>query len=353
VTGPIAPVEGVVASDFRAYRHSAAEIARIVAGHGWPVTVVYQPRHIVTQEETAAVAQAVRELDAGLILQPLHGAHAVGDLEWYAIARCNVLAGEILAEELGPDRLVLALTPDPHDAELAARVARNSGGTHLLIDAADPVPAADGLEIVRLPLTATATLPPAAAAELARLRPAPSRIGFTVFFTGFSGSGKSTIAKALAARLLEIGPRRVTLLDGDVVRRHLSSELTFSREHRDLNIRRIGFVASEVSRHGGIAICAPIAPYDETRKWVRELVEHVGAFVLVHVATPLEVCEARDRKGLYARARAGDLPEFTGISDPYEEPDDAELTIDTVSGTVDDAVDAVLSFLRGRGYLES
>jgi sulfate adenylyltransferase len=155
----------------------------------------------------------------------------------------------------------------------------------------------------------------------------------------------------VAARLMEIGPRRVTLLDGDVVRRHLSSELTFSAEHRDLNIRRIGFVAGEVTRHGGVAVCAPIAPYDKTRKDVRAMVERTGGFVLVHVATPVEVCEERDRKGLYARARAGDLPGFTGISDPYESPTDAELVIDTSTGSVDDAADVVLDYLRTTGYL--
>ena len=155
----------------------------------------------------------------------------------------------------------------------------------------------------------------------------------------------------MAARLMEIGPRRVTLLDGDVVRRHLSSELTFSAEHRDLNIRRIGFVAGEVTRHGGVAVCAPIAPYDKTRKDVRSMVERTGGFVLVHVATPVEVCEDRDRKGLYARARAGDLPGFTGISDPYETPADAEVVIDTSTGSVDDAADVVLAYLRAAGYL--
>src|SRR3954469_16375847 len=174
--------------------------------------------------------------------------------------------------------------------------------------------------------------------------------GVTVFLTGLSGAGKSTIADALVAQL-ETEGRPVTVLDGDVVRRHLSSELTFSREHRDLNIRRIGYVASEVTRHGGIAIAAPIAPYDATRRDVRAMIERYGGFVLVHVATPLEVCEERDRKGLYARARSGDLPAFTGISDPYETPADAELVIDTSEGTAEDAVEEVIRYLRGAGWL--
>jgi sulfate adenylyltransferase len=177
--------------------------------------------------------------------------------------------------------------------------------------------------------------------------------GLTVFFTGLSGAGKSTLANALMVKLLELG-RQVTLLDGDVVRKHLSSELGFSKEHRDLNIRRIGYVASEISRHGGLAICAPIAPYDYIRKQVREMVESGGAgFVLVHVATPLDECEKRDRKGLYAQARAGKIKEFTGISDPYEEPDDAELTLDTVNYSVDELANQVLLYLEREGYLNA
>ena len=143
----------------------------------------------------------------------------------------------------------------------------------------------------------------------------------------------------------------MTLLDGDVVRKHLSSELGFSKEHRDLNIRRIGFVASEISKNGGIALCAPIAPYAETRREVRTLIEAGGGFVLVHVSTPLEVCEARDRKGLYAKARAGILKEFTGISDPYEVPDDAEVVIDTSGVTAAEAAQQVILFLEREGYL--
>ena len=165
--------------------------------------------------------------------------------------------------------------------------------------------------------------------ELRRTFPPRHKQGMTVFFTGLSGAGKSTIANVLMIKLLEMGGRPVTLLDGDLVREHLSSELGFSKEHRDINIRRIGYVASEITKNGGIAICAPIAPYDSTRKDVRAMIEPVGGFILVHLSTPVEVCEQRDRKGLYAKARAGILKEFTGISDPYEEPTDAEVTVDT------------------------
>jgi sulfate adenylyltransferase len=188
-------------------------------------------------------------------------------------------------------------------------------------------------------------------AELRRARPPRSARGLVVFCTGLSGSGKSTLARDLRDALLERGDRTVSLLDGDLVRRLLSSGLTFSREDRDLNILRIGYVATEVARHGGIAICAPIAPYAAARAAVRRMVTEAGDFLLVHVATPLEVCEARDRKGLYAKARAGIIGSFTGISDPYEEPNDADLVIDTSSVSRQDAVATVLGQLTRGGWL--
>ena len=164
--------------------------------------------------------------------------------------------------------------------------------------------------------------------------------GVTVFLTGLSGAGKSTIADALIAELEREG-RPVTLLDGDVVRTHLSSELTFSREHRDLNIRRIGWVAGEIVKHGGTVVVAAIAPYEAARLEARALVEEHGRFLLVHVATPLEVVEARDVKGLYAKARAGEITQFTGISDPYEPPGRAELTIDTSVTPLEESVSLI------------
>ncbi len=189
------------------------------------------------------------------------------------------------------------------------------------------------------------------AAELRRARPPRAERGVVVFFTGLSGSGKSTLARDLRDALLERGDRTVSLLDGDLVRRLLSAGLTFSRADRDLNIARIGYVAAEVARHGGVAICAPIAPYAAARAGVRRMVAETGDFVLVHVSTPLEVCEARDRKGLYAQARAGVIGSFTGISDPYEEPDDADLVIDTSVVSRHDAVAAVLAHLARGGWL--
>ncbi|RYI32804.1 MAG: adenylyl-sulfate kinase, partial [Acetobacteraceae bacterium] len=189
--------------------------------------------------------------------------------------------------------------------------------------------------------------------ELRKTSPARSKQGFTVFFTGLSGSGKSTIANALMVKLMEMGGRPVTLLDGDVVRKHLSSELGFSKEHRDLNIKRIGYVASEITKNGGIAICAPIAPYTATRRAVREMVEAFGAFVETHVATSIEECERRDRKGLYKLAREGKIKEFTGISDPYEAPTQAELVVDTENVDVDHCAHQVLLKLEQMGLIKA
>jgi len=192
---------------------------------------------------------------------------------------------------------------------------------------------------------------PQVVAELRRTRPQRSKQGFSVFFTGLSGSGKSTIANALMVKLMEMGGRPVTLLDGDVVRKNLSSELGFSKEHRDLNIRRIGYVASEIAKNGGIAICAPIAPYATTRRAVREDIEAFGAFIEVHVATSLEECERRDRKGLYRLAREGKIKEFTGISDPYDVPENAELVVDTENVEVDYCAQQVLLKLESMGLI--
>ena len=188
--------------------------------------------------------------------------------------------------------------------------------------------------------------------RLRTVYPAPRDQGLTLFFTGLSGSGKSTLAKIMYGRFAEEGRRSVTLLDGDIVRHHLSSELGFSKAHRDINVRRIGFVASEITKNGGVAICAPIAPYAGTRRDVREMVEAHGAMVEIHVCTPLEVCEARDRKGLYAKARKGIIPEFTGISDPYEVPEHPEITIDTSDLSPIQAAQELFLYLFAKGYLD-
>ena len=270
----------------------------------------------------------------------------VPDRERYA--RLRALRAAVSRFPPGRGLLVLDTRPESEGAPgsaIDAILARAFGCARVVAwdAAADPLIAAARRTGVAIDVVASAPDAPADASDEAR--------GVTVFFTGLSGSGKSTIANALRVRLLEDGRRTVTLLDGDLVRTHLSSELGFSREHRNINVRRIAFVAAEITRHGGVAICAPIAPYADLRREARALVEAAGVFLLVYVATPIDVCEARDPKGLYQRARAGTLPEFTGISDPYDVPDDADVTIDTSQVTVAQAVDRLMDALEARGLL--
>jgi sulfate adenylyltransferase len=271
---------------------------------------------------------AIDEARAGrpVVLLALVGAGTPQGVSGVGLLRATLAA----ATQLGDAHVVAVPLPSHADAaidhELGQRVVDNyaTGDVHAPTGRGD--------------------LPGAVAAVVAQDQ--PEERGVVVFFTGLSGSGKSTLAQALADLVLEDGRRTVTTLDGDVVRRHLSAGLTFSQADRETNIRRIGWVAAEIARHRGIAICSPIAPFDETRKQVRAMVEAVGGeFVLVHVATPLEECERRDRKGLYAKARAGEIPEFTGISSPYDEPTDVAVRVDTTGRTIEDALADVLAVL--------
>jgi sulfate adenylyltransferase len=296
----------------------------------------------------AVLGQLAQRLDARLLLLPLVG----GD---YDAAVHRGRSATAAAAELPAEPLVVAVGLPPAmsvaDEHAAALVAAAYGASHVLVSsaAADAVPASADLQAILVtgdPVE-NAPTPRSVAAVLDS-----GRAGVTIFFTGLSGSGKSTLARALRDRLAEVEGKTVSLLDGDEVRQLLSSGLTFSRDDRDLNIRRVGFVAAEITRHGGIAICAHIAPYTATRAEVRTRVEATGGdFLLVHVATPLEICEQRDRKGHYARARAGLVPEFTGVSDPYEEPTDADLAVDTTHGTPQRAVEPIVEHLRRLGHL--
>ena len=234
------------------------------------------------------------------------------------------------------------------DEWLLGSVARAYASETLTLDSLSPITTANP------PADGTAReLPGDVAAIVAADRPPRDRQGVVLFFTGLSGSGKSTLARALMDHILEQGERTVTSLDGDVVRHHLSKGLGFSREDRETNILRIGFVAAEISRHGGVAVCSPIAPFETTRAEVRRMVEAAGGgFVLIHVATPLAECERRDRKGLYAKARAGLIPDFTGISSPYEAPEDA-VTVDTTNRDIAQCRAEILDVLVAEGWLRS
>ncbi|MFC6082389.1 adenylyl-sulfate kinase [Sphaerisporangium aureirubrum] len=312
VAGTVTALGASEHGPFARLRHTPAQIREQATGALLAVTM---RGPLDDLDEIIATA---RELDATILLLPLA----------YGEGGPAVVRAALKARDRLPDGTLLAAVPlAPRereiDLELREHIATAYGAEEHLA----------GPEPVTLPGP-------------------PHRRGVVVFFTGLSGSGKSTVARGLRDALLEDGTRPLTYLDGDEVRRILSAGLTFSKQDRDLNIRRIGFVAAEVARHGGLAVCAPIAPYAATREEVRHMVESVGAdFLLVHISTPLEECERRDRKGLYAKARAGVIPEFTGISDPYEEPDDADLTIDTTGIPVTRAVDSVLGLLRQGGWL--
>ena len=390
--------------DFHRLWRTPADLRAAQRERGWSGALAYWPGALVHRGQRAALERVAAEQGAGIVVLAGVEPGAALDLAHYARVR------GLEASLEGAPTLLLSLVAAPRAASALARwglravVARAAGCQGLVIDAdqleacgvafdaVQQAVAAVGLELTRLPAlrydagrdafvdgtgetpavartpvpampdlveavnagTAPAWLMPAAAVRALELaHPPRHRQGLTLFFTGLSGSGKSTIANAVRIRLLERTGRPVTFLDGDLVRKHLSSELGFSREHRDLNILRIGYVASEITRHGGIAICAPIAPYAAIRQRVREMVAPAGGFVLVHVATPLAVCEARDRKGLYAKARAGLIPQFTGVSDPYEEPADAALTIHTEVTPVEQAADLVIAHLVREGYLAS
>jgi adenylyl-sulfate kinase len=351
---PIAELTDITLADGRltgSVEPRRAREARLFLSHAAPPDRVPAPphaRHVVVTSRPLLAADVDRlqaTVDEVLVLVPVEGPTPDG-LPPVTLMRSVLAASESLKVVAVP-----MLWRDPEsDAALATNLGAAYGATstELLTDGPD------WTELLAA-LQAGDDLPPVASAgvlaELSRWRPPPSRRGAMLLFTGFSGSGKSTLARDLAEYIVENSPRTVSLLDGDDVRRLLSSGLGFDRAARDLNVRRIGFVGSEIARHGGLAICAPIAPYAESRAAVRAMVEPVGDFILVHVSTPLEECERRDLKGLYAKARAGLIPEFTGISDPYDVPTDADLSVDTSQVSREEALESVVKLLFAGGWL--
>ena len=415
VGGTLTGVEAPTHYDFKHLRESPAEVRARFKKLGWRKVVAFQTRNPMHRAHQEISHLAAREVEANLLIHPVVGLTKPGDVDHYTRVRCyEHILKHYPEQTTSLSLLPLAMRMGgPREALWHAIIRKNYGCTHIIIgrDHAGPGQDSQGqdfygpydaqellkehaeeLDISMVPfrmmvfaenkaqyipideatdedkiLNISGTelrrrlqegldIPdwfsfPDVVAELRRTHPPRDQQGFTVFFTGLSGSGKSTIANALMSKLMEIGGRRITLLDGDIVRKNLSSELGFSKEHRDLNIQRIGFVASEITKNGGIAICAPIAPYTHTRRAVRELIEPLGGFIEIHVATSLEECEKRDRKGLYALARAGKIKEFTGISDPYETPENAEMVIDTVGISPDLAAHRILVKLEALGFI--
>ena len=332
VTWPQGEVHVLAHAEFGPFRHLRLTPEQTRARHaGRTVVPVTGP---LTSSELA-------ELEAlgPVVLLALVGA-GTSELSPVALTRATLAAAGLLTDAVVVTVPLASRGDAESDHALGLHVVANYAGddpVHALVeDASDPE-----------------AYPAGIAAIIEQDQPPADEQGLVLFFTGLSGSGKSTLARAFLDRLLEAGTRTVTSLDGDVVRRHLSAGLTFSRADRETNIRRIGWVAAEIARHRGVAVVSPIAPFDETRQQVRAMVEDAGgAFFLVHVATPLEECERRDRKGLYAKARAGEIPEFTGISSPYEEPLDADVRVDTTGRTIEDCLADVLAALREHGYLD-
>jgi sulfate adenylyltransferase len=328
---------------FRGLQRGAAEVAAEFEGRRVAGVVCDRPLLGGDIERIRAIGA-----DRVLLIARTAGRQA-GGLPPESLVRAVLAAGRALGNATVVAAPLRRLDP-ARDSKAADRLAAAYGVTDPL--ELDDAPWQDALDRLDGEDPLPDEIAPAGVrTELRRWRPPKSQRGLVVFFTGLSGSGKSTLARALVDALLEDGRRTLTVLDGDVVRRELSRGLGFSQADRDLNVRRIGWVAAEVARHGGLAVCAPIAPYAATRAVVRAEAEAVGGFFLVHVATPLAVCEQRDHKGLYAKARAGLIPQFTGITDPYEEPDDAEFVVDTSTEPLDAALDRLLTALRRDGWI--
>ena len=413
--GPVVGIQQPIHYDFRARRDTPNELRSYFRKLGWRKVVAFQTRNPLHRAHQELTFRAAKEAQANLMIHPVVGMTKPGDIDHFTRVRCyEAVLDKYPAATTTMSLLNLAMRmAGPREAVWHGLIRKNHGCTHFIVgrdhagpgknsageefygpyDAQDPFrtyqeemgiemmdfkhmvyvqeraqyePAdeiEEGVTVLNISgtelrrrLSEGLEIPewfsfPEVVAELRKTRPPRSKQGFTVFFTGFSGSGKSTIANALMVKLMEMGGRPVTLLDGDIVRKNLSSELGFSKEHRDLNIRRIGYVASEITKNGGIAICAPIAPYASTRRAVREDVEQFGAFAEVHVATSIEECERRDRKGLYKLAREGKIKEFTGISDPYDVPENPELRVETENVDVDHCAHQVLLKLESMGLI--
>jgi sulfate adenylyltransferase len=415
VGGSLDAIQPPAHYDFKGLRLTPAELRAEFSRLGWRRVVAFQTRNPMHRAHQELTFRAAKSVEANLLIHPSVGMTKPGDVDYFTRVRCyQLLLAKYPAGTVKLAMLPLAMRMGgPREAIWHALIRKNHGVTHFIVgrDHAGPGKDSDGtpfygpydaqelfkkheqdIGVTMVPFNMMVYLEdqdkyfpdnevpkgarvlnisgtelrqrlnegrdipgwftyPEVVQELRRSYPPRHKQGLTIFFTGLSGSGKSTIANVLLTKFLEVGGRPVTILDGDLVRKHLSSELGFSKEHRDINIRRIGYVASEITKNGGIAICAPIAPYDATRKHVRHLIEPYGGFILVHVATPVEVCEQRDRKGLYAKARAGIIKEFTGISDPYEIPTDAEVSIDTGELNPEEAAQEIILHLEQQGFI--
>jgi sulfate adenylyltransferase len=409
ISGELVPIQSNKYFDFTHLRKSPQEVRDLFQSNHWKDVIAFQTRNPMHRAHFELTRLAMEQHNAKLLMHPVIGISKPGDIDHFTRVKCYQHIIKYYPEdsvELSLINLAMRMA-GPKEALWHAIIRKNYGCNHIIIgrDHAGPGVDAEGkpyyqpydaqelisqyqeeLEIKMIPfqemvfaknkktylpldeikedeqierlsgtqfkelLKQRIEIPswysfPEVIHELRRRYPKLHNQGLTVFFTGLSGAGKSTLANALMYKLMEMEDRPITLLDGDIVRQHLSSELGFSKEDRDIHVKRIGYVASEITKHGGVAICAPIAPYSNTRRIVRNMIDDVGSFIEIHVSTPLSVCEERDVKGLYKRARAGKILEFTGVSDPYEEPQNPEITIDTSDITVEESSEIILDKL--------
>ena len=401
--------------DYQHLRHTPEVLKQKFQEMGWNNIVAFQTRNPLHRAHVEMTLRAIKEINANLLIHPVVGMTKPGDVDHYTRVRCyNHVLDKYPDNSAILSLLPLAMRMGgPREALWHAIIRKNYGCTHLIVgrDHAGPGNDKDGnpfygpydaqdiiekykdeIGIQMVPFKFLVFLPDQnsykpidevpdgidyktvsgselrkhldegtdipdwftyqeVAKELQKSRPPKAERGFTIFFTGLSGSGKSTLANGLLIKLLENGSRPVTLLDGDIVRTHLSSELGFSKEHRSLNVRRIGFVASEITKNKGIAICAPIAPYKKDRRFNRKLISKLGGYIEIYVSTSIDKCEERDVKGLYKLAREGVIKEFTGISDPYEAPENAEIIIDSSGIAPEKLVDQIFHKIKKIGYI--
>ena len=413
--GTVTQIALPVRNDFKQWRRTPAELKALFKERGWDKVVGFQTRNPMHRAHFELVKRAHEKVGAPVLIHPVVGMTKPGDIDYVTRVRTyNVVHTKYGKDFTELSLLPLAMRmAGPREALWHAIIRKNYGCTHFIVgrDHAGPGKGSDGKDFygpydardlaIQYADEIGITIVPSEELAYSKTRNAyvatnevtgddeienisgtefrrklregeeipewfsfkesidilrdsvkkDPRPGLTVFFTGLSCSGKSTLAQLLLARLQELQDRDVTFLDGDVIRDHLSKGLGFSKEDRDTNVKRVGFVAAEVVRHGGIAICSLIAPYREARRYVRSMVEHYGEFVEVYVATSIEECARRDTKGLYEKAKKGLIKNFTGIDDPYEVPEAPELIAKTEENAPEALVDMIIDYLHSRGVI--
>ncbi len=417
VGGKVNFLKSPIHHDYLSYRHTPSQLKQIFQNKSWDKVIAFQTRNPLHKAHIEMTKKAINEIGAKLLIHPTVGPTKPGDVDHFTRVRCYQHAMKMYQKDTAYLSLIpLAMRMGgPREALWHALIRKNYGCTHLIVGRDHAGPGLDSnkkpfyhpleaqeliikyepeIGLKMIPFNFMVYVPQKKsyssinelakdeeyeslsgtglrnllddgkpipewftykeiADELKLSRPPLHKRGLTVFFTGLSGSGKSTLANGLVIKLMEEGSRPVSLLDGDIVRTNLSSELGFSKEHRSINVRRIGYVASEITKNGGIAICAPIAPYISDRTYNKDIItKYGGVYIEVYVSTSLEKCEERDVKGLYKKAREGIISEFTGISDPYEIPINPDITINSSKISPEKLVNEIYLKIVEMGYVK-